>query len=234
MRLDFKGWIPWREIHSVLCLAAGGGQQSALFASLGCRVTVVDLSPEQLTIDRRVAAENGFDVECIEGDMLDIDRLLSRQFDLVYQPISAHYAHDVRRLYQGVHKVVRPGGYYWVEHWSPFQMQIATLDPWDSQAYRLVEPQRYGEALPWIVSHEHSPTAPSICWHYVHPLNDLIGGLCDAGFKILRFAERQQSDLSAEPGSEAHLAAYLPPFMAIFGRRVPAETPNETAFNPKE
>jgi len=41
---------------------------------------------------------------------------------MVYQPISAHYIADVRRLYQNVRSVVRPGGYYWVEHWNPFQM----------------------------------------------------------------------------------------------------------------
>jgi hypothetical protein len=40
-RLDFKEWIPWQQIKTVLCLAAGGGQQSGLFASLGCRVTVI-------------------------------------------------------------------------------------------------------------------------------------------------------------------------------------------------
>jgi SAM-dependent methyltransferase len=233
--LDFAGWIPWHEINTVLCLAAGGGQQSLLFASLGYRVTVVDLSPEQLTVDRTVAEQNGFEVECIEGDMLNIDRLLSRQFDLVYQPISAHYANDVRRLYRVVRKVVRPGGFYWVEHWSPFQMQLAAIDRWDSQAYRLVEPQRSGKPIPWIVTCELSPKAPNICWHYVHSLNELIGGMCDAGFKILRFAEREQKNLNAEPGSEAHLAAYLPPFLAIFGQRMAAKEPQRRAeFGSKE
>lgn len=222
-RLDFKGWIPWQEIKTVLCLAAGGGQQSALFASLGYRVTVVDVSPKQLRVDHLVAHRNGFEIECVEGDMLDIDRLFDRQFDLVYQPISAHYANDVRKLYRGVFEVVRPAGYYWVEHWSPFQMQMASVDRWDSRAYRLVEPQRRGVPLPWIIAHEPGSPVPSVGWHYVHSLSDLIGGLCDAGFRVLRFAEREQSDVTAAPDSESHLAAYIPPFLAIFGQRIPAQ-----------
>lgn len=227
-RLDFSGWIPWQKINRVLCLAAGGGQQSALFGSLGCAVTVFDLSPEQLELDRRVARQNGFQVRCVEGDMLEVHKLLPETFDLVYQPISAHYVSDVRKLYRNIYKVVRPGGYYWVEHWSPFQMQLAAFDAWDGQAYRLAEPQGCGRPLPWVVGHAHSPNTPRICWQYIHSLNNLIGGLCDSGFRLLNFAERQQSDLGAPPGSEAHFAAYLPPFLAMFSQRERAQGPQRT------
>ena len=40
----------------VLCLAAGGGQQSVAFALLGANVTVFDLSETQLEHDRLAAA----------------------------------------------------------------------------------------------------------------------------------------------------------------------------------
>jgi SAM-dependent methyltransferase len=57
--LDPAGWFPWRRLRTVLCLAAGGGQQGPLFASLGYEVTVVDLSPEQLEQDRATARRHG-------------------------------------------------------------------------------------------------------------------------------------------------------------------------------
>ena len=44
----------------MLCLAAGGGKQSALYAAAGAEVTVVDLSPEMLALDRQVAAERSW------------------------------------------------------------------------------------------------------------------------------------------------------------------------------
>ena len=55
--LDPAGWLPWRRLRTVLCLAAGGGQQGPLFASLGYEVTVADLSPEQLAKDHATARQ---------------------------------------------------------------------------------------------------------------------------------------------------------------------------------
>src|SRR5215469_11301052 len=86
--LDSQRWIPWKRVQSVLCLACGGGQQAPLFASLGCQVVLVDISPEQLTIDRQTAEQHGFAIECIEADMLDLSTLYGRNFDLVYQAVS--------------------------------------------------------------------------------------------------------------------------------------------------
>ena len=58
-RLDPSSWIPWDQIHSVLCVAGGGGEQAPLFAALGYEVTVVDLSAGQLERDREVPHELG-------------------------------------------------------------------------------------------------------------------------------------------------------------------------------
>src|SRR5271165_791534 len=68
--VDSAGWLGpsiagWR----VLCLAAGGGRQSALFAAAGAEVTVVDLSPEMLALDRQVAAERNLEIRTVETSM---------------------------------------------------------------------------------------------------------------------------------------------------------------------
>ncbi|MGE5192619.1 MAG: class I SAM-dependent methyltransferase, partial [Deltaproteobacteria bacterium] len=55
--LDGRGWLPPSVAGvQVLCLAAGGGWQSVLYASAGAHVTVVDLSPEMLRQDVQEAA----------------------------------------------------------------------------------------------------------------------------------------------------------------------------------
>ncbi len=56
----------------VLCLASGGGQQSAVFGLLGAQVTVVDFSEKQLEGDRKAAAHYGFEVTTIQADMRDL------------------------------------------------------------------------------------------------------------------------------------------------------------------
>jgi SAM-dependent methyltransferase len=217
--LDSRDWIPWNQIKSVLCLAASGGQQAPLFASLGYKVTSVDLSTEQLQLDQDVARQNGFEIECVEADMLNLSQLYGRKFDLVYQAISACYVPEVRLLYQQVFRVLRRGGFYWVEHWNPYHVQLPEAGAWNGHAYLIARPQQPGKPVPWTgwSAHEESPSAT--CWHFIHSLDDLIGGLCEAGFMVIRFAETRRGDITAEPGSHQHLAAYLPPFFALFARR---------------
>ncbi len=220
--VDPHGWIPWDTVKTVLCLGGGGGQQVPLLAALGCQVTGVDLCPEQLEEDRVVADRNGLEIELIEGDMLDLSLLYGREFDLVYQALSACYVPDVRRLYRQVARVLKPRGYYRVEHANPVTLQLPNMEAWDGKGYRLARPQQPGEPVPWTVPDEGGPASPIECWHYLHPLDHLIGGLGDAGFMLLHFAERAAGDLSAEPQTYGHLAAYVPPFFSLLAQRANA------------
>jgi SAM-dependent methyltransferase len=201
-------------------VASGGGEQAPLFAALGLEVTVVDMSSGQLERDRQVASETGLTVECVEADMLDLSPLRGRLFDLVYQPVSACYVPDVHRAYQEIAKVTRPGGHYRVEHWSPTHLQVAADRAWDGTAYRIDRPASSREPIVWR-SGDTGFGQPATCLHYSHTLGALVGGLCDAGFDIVGLNEPDGGDLAAEPGSEAHLAAYFPPFIEILARRRP-------------
>ncbi len=217
--LDPDGWIHWPEVKNVLCLAAGGGQQSPLFASLNCRVVSADICPEQLEHDRQAAHRHGYEIECVEADMLDLSALYGRDFDLVYQAISACYVPDVRRLYAEVTRVLRPGGCYRVQHWSPTHIQLGDNVSWTGRGYELVRPSATGVPYVWRRAGENGE-ADTECWHYIHSMTDLVGGLCDAGFQILRFTESEQHDEHAEPGSVAHVCSYVRPLFSLYARRV--------------
>src|SRR5215475_329264 len=78
----------------VLCLAGGGGRQSAAFGLLGAEVTVVDLSPEQLERDRQMAQHYNLAITLLEGDMRDLSALAQSSFDIVYQPYSLNFVPD--------------------------------------------------------------------------------------------------------------------------------------------
>jgi SAM-dependent methyltransferase len=215
--LDPDGWLEWSSITSVLCLACGGGQQAALFASLGCTVTSFDLCVEQLELDKRVAHSRNLSIECLQGDMLDLTSLYGRKFDLIYQAVSACYIPEVLPLCEALWDLLPEGGSYWVEHWNPMHIQLEDLGAWNGSGYKIVRPQLSGVKHEWV-GYSDGGEAP-VCWHFIHSLSQLIGGLCTAGFIIEKFVERAAADLTAEPGSHAHLAAYVPPFFAMLARR---------------
>jgi len=217
--LDPDGWIGWEEVREVLCLASGGGQQAPMFASLDCRVVSADLSLEQLERDQSSALRHGFEIECLEADMLDLSALHGRDFDLVYQAVSACYVPNVRRLYSEISRVLKPGGYYWVEHWNPVNMQLAVDQTWTGRGYELTYPCTSGRRQVWRSIDTYTGEATE-CWHYIHSLADLIGGLCDAGFQILHYAERSRGVDSAPPGSTQHVEAYAHPFFTLYGQNV--------------
>ena len=128
----------------VLCLAGGGGQQSAAFGLLGARTTVFDLTAGQLDKDRQVAAHYGLELTIVQGDMRDLSVFADRSFDIVYHAFSISFVPDVRPVFSEVARVLRPDGLYRT-HWSnPFVVGIDERE-WDGRAYPLNRPYRDGE-----------------------------------------------------------------------------------------
>jgi SAM-dependent methyltransferase len=218
--LDPRGWLPWDEIDTVLCLASAGGQQAIAFATLGRSVTLADLSPGQLAVDTWMAEELDLDVEILRADMLALERLHGRGFDLVDQPISACYVPDVERLYREVARTLRVGGYYLVEHLNSTQVQLDEELPWDGTAYRIVRPVQAPEPvrLPWWLTDRDGHDISVPLDHFTHSLDHLLGGLTRAGFEILQFSERTLGDPDAPAGSFRHQCAHLPPYFSLLAR----------------
>src|SRR5207249_2916543 len=97
--VDQCGWLG--DVHGkrLLCLAAGGGRHSALLAKAGAIVTVVDLSPKMLALDKEMAEKLGFKIRVVEASMDDLSALADASFDLVVQPVSTCYVPDVLAVY---------------------------------------------------------------------------------------------------------------------------------------
>ena len=68
----------------VLSLAGGGGWDPILFAELGAKTTLFDLSPRQLRTVRALAKERGTRLRIVQGDMRDLSIFGEGSFDLVY------------------------------------------------------------------------------------------------------------------------------------------------------
>lgn len=217
--VDPAGWLGG-DIRGqrVLCLAAGGGKHSALYAAAGASVTVVDLSSEMLALDRAVAAERGYDARLVQTSMDELSMFAADEFNLVIHPVSTCYVPDVQPVYRAVARVVRPGGLYVSQHKSPVSLQ--TEAPPSrlrlSDSYSLIEPYYRTGPLP--------PAAPSRLreqgtLEFLHRWEELIGGMCRAGFVIEDLIEPLHAKPQAEVGSFEHRAQYVAPYVRIKARR---------------
>ena len=213
---DARPWLPTRLAGlDVLCLAAGGGKHGPLYAAAGARVTVLDVSPAMLALDRAVARERRIDLEIIEGSMDDLSMFATARFDLVIHPVSTCYLPDVTVVFREVARVTRANGLYVSQHKSPVSLQ-AGIVPNDRGRYELEHPQQSGMLLPAMPP---SRLREAGTHEYVHSLGSLFGGICRAGFTIEDVAEPDHALPAAAAGSMPHRSAFLPPYLRVLARR---------------
>jgi SAM-dependent methyltransferase len=221
--VDSEGLLGDLAGRSVLCLAGGGGQQSAAFNLLGARVTVFDLSEEQLERDRRAAAHYGTSVRTIQGDMRDLSALDAAAFDIVFQPHSVAFVPDARVVFAQVARVLRPGGFYYFSIANPFYAGLHESD-WNGEGYVLKLPYVDGAQIvtpdeEWVYreSAVSAPKAPE-CREYRQTLSRLLNGLIGLGFRLIHLSDSQHldPDLAAEPGTWSHRNAIAPAWLALW------------------
>jgi SAM-dependent methyltransferase len=214
--LDGRGWLPNSVAGlDVLCLAAAGGWQSILYAAAGARVTVVDLSPAMLQLDEREATRRGFAVTLIEGSMEDLSMLPEARFDIVHQPVSTCYVPDIEIVYREIARVLRDNGLYISQHKQPASLQVTHRTP-EGQYVVGLEYYREG-ALPTTedVSYREAGTV-----EFLHRWEQLVGGLCRAGFVIEDLSEPYRADRTKPIGHHGHRGRFLPPYVRLKARRV--------------
>lgn len=214
---DPLGWLGDVTGKRVLCLAAGGGRHGPLLASAGAIVTVVDLSTAMLALDRRVAADHGLTLTLIEASMTDLSALREAAFDAVIQPVSTCYVPDVAAVYFQVARVLRPDGVYASQHKQPVSLQASAGPAGARNHFVITEPHHREGPL---------PPAGEGCWHresdaveHLHRLEDLLGGLCRAGFVIEDVVEPRHDAPDALVGTFAYRCRFVPPYLAVKARR---------------
>jgi SAM-dependent methyltransferase len=229
-KVDPIGWLGTSiRGRKLLCLAAGGGKHGPLYAAAGANVTVVDLSPAMLELDRQVAVERRLDLRTVEASMDDLGMLASGEFDLVIHPVSTCYLPEVAPVYREIARVTRAGGLYISQHKSPTSLQ-ADITP-AARGYELTEPYYRSGPLPPVLG---SPHREEGTLEYLHRWEELLGLLCRAGFVIEDLVEPLHARLDALPGSFEHRSQFVAPYVRIKARRtgtLPA-APRQTIWTP--
>jgi SAM-dependent methyltransferase len=215
---DIRGW-------RVLCLAAGGGRHSALYAAADAQVTVVDISSEMLALDRAVASERGFEARLVQTSMDELSMFAAGEFDLVIHPVSTCYVADVAPVFAAVARVTRPGGLYISQHKSPVSLQTSLRPEAAGGKYVLAEPYYRDGPLP---SAESSRLRERGTLEFLHRWEELLGGICRAGFAIEDVMEplHAKTEAEARAGSFADRARYVAPYVRVKARRQQTSNPS--------
>lgn len=217
--VDGSGWLGGDiSGQRVLCLAAGGGRQGPIYSAAGAVVTVVDISPAMLELDRTVAAARNLNLRTVEASMDDLAVLADESFDIVIHPVSTCYVPDVAPVYREVARVLCPGGIYISQHKQPTSLQT-TLDGGE-RGYRIEHP--YYSARPLPESTKPNLVREQGTIEYVHRWEQLLGAMCRAGLVIVDVTEPMHAKPDAESDSFAHRCQYVAPYVRVKARRTGA------------
>lgn len=220
--LDPQGMLGDVAGKDVLCLAGGGGQQSAAFALLGANVTVIDISEAQLQRDAEAATHFNLKIERFQGDMRDLSRFDENSFDIVYHPYSLNFVPDAHAVFREVARVSRSEGIYHFMCANPFFIGLGGKD-WNGDGYALKLPYVNGAEVTykdesWVYGGENPDKPIRECKEYRHTLGTLVNGLIEQGFLILNVSEQNlgSPDIEAEPGTSDHFTSVAPPWLLFW------------------
>jgi SAM-dependent methyltransferase len=206
----------------VLSLAGGGGWDAILFAELGAETTLFDLSPRQLRTVRALAKVRGTKLRVVQGDMRDLSAFPDASFDLVYHHHSLVFVPDPAKVIREVARVLAPGGSYVFSTMHPVTLRM--YETWTGTGWTFK--QRYFENGPvpfkdatWAFD-DVSVEAPTL--EYGHRLSDLVNACVRAKLVVDGLWEWSPGDAGGARGSDDDLESYLPAYIAIRARRLPA------------
>ena len=232
--VDAAGWLGGsiRGLN-LLCLAAGGGRQSSLYAEAGANVTVVDLSGAMLELDRRVAAERGYSLRLFETSMDQLSMLHDAEFDIVIHPVSTCYLPRIQPVFAEVARVTRPRGLYVSQHKQPTSLQTST-DP-DGGTYTLQH--RYYRDSPVPAPNSKSSNTRRLresgAIEFLHRWEEIVGGMCRAGFVIEDLSEPLHAKKDSASGTFGDRASYVAPYVRIKARRTGDAKTENSIWLPK-
>ena len=220
-RVDSAGKLGDVRGKDVLCMAGGGGQQSAAYALLGANVTVFDLSEQQLERDAQAAEHYNLEIKIVQGDIRDLFCFDESSFDIVDNAYSINFVPDAVAVFRQVTRVLRNGGIYHFSCANPFVTGIEQKD-WNGKGYLLKEPYINGAKISytdqdWVYNRDEHEAVPKPI-EYRHTLSTVINGLIENNFVIFHFSDNadMEPDENAEPGTWDHLVAFAPPWLTFW------------------
>jgi SAM-dependent methyltransferase len=201
-----RAWFGPLEGKDTLLLASGGGQQGPILAAAGAQVTVFDNSPRQLERDRSVAERDGLDIRTIQGDMRDLSIFPDASFDLIFHPVSNCFIDDVRAVWRGAFRVLRPGGTLLAGFNNPLMYLFDFEQSEKEGVYQVRHKLPHADIDVYSAEERERLFGPNAPLEWSHSFDEQIGGQLEAGFLLAGFYE------DIHPGEK--LCQYTPLYCA--------------------
>ena len=215
--VDGAGWLGGNiQGWKVLCLAAGGGRHGPLYAAAGADVSVLDISPVMLELDREVAKHRKLSIRTVEGSMDDLNAFADSEFDLVIHPVSTCYLPSIAKLFPEVARVTRPGGLYISQHKQPANLQVSL----ETHTGNYVVEHGYYDSSPVPPARSPSKLREPDTQEFAHSWESILGGICRNGFCIEDVTEPMHAKPNAPNSSFHHRCSYIAPYVRIKARRM--------------
>jgi SAM-dependent methyltransferase len=224
--LGLLGEIGDKQILEVGC---GGGQNAVVLAKWGALCTGVDPSAAQLAHARRLAQEQGVEVDFIQGVAENLGAFPDAGFDLVLSSYAFDYITDLEAAYREAWRVLKPGGLFVFCLSHPWFQAVGWHLIDGSNAAPLGNYAAWPVVEDWDWTFESGASAPFR--DHLRTLAQIVNGLIDAGFALERLLEQAYEDLgedlarfpytdNLDPASrEYEIARKLPRTLAIRARK---------------
>jgi len=182
---------------SLLHLQCHFGQDTLSLVRMGADVTGVDLSDVAIAEAKKLAGELGLKAHFICCDVLQLDRHLDGQFDLVFTSFGTiGWLPELVTWGRLIHRYLKPGGtlvfaefhpVVWMmdEHWNEIRYPYFNRGP-------IVEPtgQTYTDGDVFIEGES---------WGWNHSLGDVFSAVLEAGLQLTYFQEYDYSPFDIFP-----------------------------------
>jgi SAM-dependent methyltransferase len=191
----------------VLEIGCGGGQNAIALARWGARCTGLDPSAEQLAHARRLALEQGVDVEFLSGAAQDLSPFSGGSFDIALSSYAFDYVDDLRRAYGEAWRVLRRGGLFVFCLSHPWFQAVGWHLAGDPEAPEIGDYASWPAIEEWNwVFEEGSPVRFR---GHLRTVEGILNDLIEAGFAVERLLEQNIEDVAVMSHEELARIPYV-------------------------
>jgi SAM-dependent methyltransferase len=179
------------------------GTDSISWSRLGAHVVGLDFSPKSLQVARQLARRAGAEVEFVQGDVSEADRILGRKFDLVYTSAGVLcWLPDIHQWAGAVANCLQPGGRFYLRDGHPIS---DTFDYERDDQSLVCIADYFGDGksergeIPYTYTGDATTLSDPVTYEWKHGLGETITALIEHGLTIERVEEFDWLDWKAFP-----------------------------------